>query len=74
MVRYPTPHPAKGELALRRVLIREVAVAYGCSAHYVSRILNGYEAPSPRFRTFLVQFLGKPDAELFHAEPETVSA
>lgn len=62
--------PAKGVLARRRITNRAVAAAYGCSWHYVGKVLNGYEAPSRAFRGFLAGYLGVPADQLFCPEEE----
>jgi transcriptional regulator with XRE-family HTH domain len=56
-MRGPTPPMAKAILASKRVTNVEVARGYGCSVQYVGRVLNGYEPPSRRFRTFLSEYL-----------------
>lgn len=62
----PVPHPAKGELAVRRISNRDVARGYGCSEHYVGRVLNGFSAPSTGFRAYLAELLEADEADLFH--------
>lgn len=64
----PVPQPAKAVLALRRITNRRVAAAYGSSDHYVGRVLNGLQQPSPRFRAFLAAFLDAEEDELFRRD------
>lgn len=64
----PTPHPAVAVLAMRRETKRGVALAYGCSEHYVSRVLLGHTPPSAGFRAFLPAYLGLPSAEVWADE------
>lgn len=68
MLLTPIPQPAKAHLAMRRVTNRRLARLYGSSDTYVSRVLNGYEPPSARFRSFLAELLGEPESALFRAE------
>ena len=63
---YPVPHPAKGELAVRRITNRQVAAAYGSSEHFVGRVLNGWQAPPSRFRALVAEMLDAPESDLFH--------
>lgn len=65
----PVPHPAKGELALRRIPNRDVARGYGCTEHYVGRVLNGRIPPSPRFRAYVAALLELDEADLFRDQP-----
>lgn len=62
---YPAPQPAKAVLAMRRQSIRAVARHVGMSEHYVSRVLNGWQAPSPTFRAAVADMLDVPEHELF---------
>lgn len=64
----PIPHPAKGLLAARRISVSAIAREYGCSSHFAGRVLNGWTRPPRRFRAFLSQRLGRPEADLFHAD------
>lgn len=68
------PQPAKGEFALRRISNRAVARGYGCSEHYVGRVLNGYVPASAGFRSYVAQLLDTPEDELFHPAPRHVGA
>lgn len=61
-------HPAKAELAVRRVSIRAVAERIPVSAHYLGRVLNGYARPTARIVEGLERVLGRPRDELFHPE------
>jgi hypothetical protein len=61
----PHAHPAKGALAMARISNSAVAREKGFSEHYVSRCLNGWEKPSPRFRRAVAEMLGTPESELF---------
>jgi hypothetical protein len=66
-------HPAKAELARRRITIKAAAAAIppgGCSPLFLGRVLNGYEKPTPRIVAGLAEFLGLPASELFDAELE----
>jgi hypothetical protein len=62
---HPSTQPAKGYLAVERISNRRVARLGRFSEHYVSRVLNGHEPPSPRFRAFVAELLGRPEQELF---------
>lgn len=66
----PLPHPVVAVLAMRRVTKRELALAYGCSEHYVSRVLLGHAQPSARFRKFVPDHLGVSPAEVWADESE----
>lgn len=68
----PRPHPAKGELAVRRISNRQVAAALELSEQHTGRVLNGFERVSPRFRRKLSKSLGLPANELFHDDDELV--
>jgi transcriptional regulator with XRE-family HTH domain len=65
------PVPAKAIIVLRSMTISDVARAYGCSAHYAGRVLNGIEKPSAGFRAFLADYLDLPDDVLWHDDPVT---
>lgn len=64
-----TPQPVKGVLALRRITNRQVAASFDppITEHYVGRVLNGQENPSPRFRLALACLLGMPEEALFRS-------
>ncbi len=66
----PSPQPAKGVVAMRRVTNCEIADRLGISHQYVSKVLNGHAPPSERFRYGLAQMLGVPEAELFDTGPD----
>jgi transcriptional regulator with XRE-family HTH domain len=59
------PLYAKAVCAGRRITNRELAAAYGSSASWMGRVLNGRDRPSPRFREWLSEYLGLPAEELF---------
>lgn len=61
----PTPQPAKGILALRRLTNRRVAIATNRSEQYVGRVLNGWQAPSQEFRAAVAELVGLPESTLF---------
>lgn len=61
----PIPQPAKGILALRRITNVELAAATSRSHHYVGRVLNGWQAPSPEFRAAVADLVGLPESALF---------
>lgn len=63
---YPVPHPAKGELAVRRITNRRLAADYGCSETFVCRVLNGWQPPPARFRALVAETVNLPESELFH--------
>lgn len=69
----PVPQPAKAILAVRRITNRRVAAVYACSPHYVGRVLNGLQEPSPRFRAFLAAFLDLPEDALFRSDESAVA-
>jgi transcriptional regulator with XRE-family HTH domain len=71
---YPQPHPARALFAARRLRQCDFATQYGFSAHTVSRTLNGYVPPTPRFRQSLAEFLDTPEEELFSPEAVTPEA
>jgi hypothetical protein len=61
-------HPAKAELVRRRITIRAAAAAVppgGCSPHFLGRVLNGYEPPTPRIVAGLAALLELKPEELF---------
>lgn len=64
----PVPQPAKGILAMQRTSNARVARLYGCSPHYVGRVLNGYEKPPARFELFLSELTGQSTSTLFREE------
>ena len=64
----PSPQPAKAILALRRRTNRSIAAATGKSVHYVGRVLNGWQAPSPEFRAQVAALLELPEEVLFRPE------
>lgn len=66
----PTPPPARGILAMRRIKYRRVSRAIGCSEAYTSRVLNGWTPPSQRFQEQLAALLDLPVAALFGSESE----
>ena len=70
----PLPHPAKGVLAQRRITNRRVAETLGYSEHYVSRVLNGYMPPSPRFRRDVAGMLDVAESDLFRDEQVEAAA
>lgn len=57
---------------MRRITNRRVAAAYRCTEHYTSRVLNGHEEPSPRFRSFLAAFLDVPEDKLFRPADRSI--
>ena len=61
-------HPAKAELALRRLTLREAARVIGVNDQVLGRQLNGLERATPRIRRGLAKFLGRPERELFRDE------
>jgi hypothetical protein len=65
--RVPVPQPAKGVLAIRRITNIEVARSLDppVSPHYVGRVLNGFDQPSPRLRAAVVALTGLPEEALF---------
>lgn len=64
----PTPHPAKGILAMRRITNRRVDSVLDMNPLFVGRVLNGYDKPTPRFRAGLSALLGLPESALFRDE------
>ncbi len=69
------PHPAKAELALRRISVRAVADRLGMSEQHVSRVLNGRVPASAVVRRRLSQLLGMAEGALFHVqEPRSRAA
>ncbi len=65
MTRRNTPQPIKGIIAMRRITGRSLAVRTQRSESYVSRVLNGYETPSPDYRQELSALLDVPVSDLF---------
>jgi transcriptional regulator with XRE-family HTH domain len=63
------PTPAKAAAAEAGLTGRAVAGVYGCGISYVSLVLNGKLEPSPRFKAFFAELVGKPADDLF---PEPV--
>lgn len=59
--------PARGELVMRRLTVRQIASEVGQHEVHVSRQLTGARPVSARLRDFLVLRLDKPAAELFTA-------
>lgn len=51
---------------MRRVTNRSIARRTGRSEAYVSRVVNGYERPTPTFRRGISEKLGIPEVELFY--------
>lgn len=64
----PIPQPAKGILAMRRIRNVDVAAATGRSHHYVGRVLNGWQAPSPEFRAAVAELVSLPENALFRPD------
>ena len=64
----PKVHPAKGELANRRITIRQLSQEFHRSEGYISRCLNGYLKPSAGLRAAIAEKLGLPEDQLFHAD------
>jgi DNA-binding XRE family transcriptional regulator len=61
----PAPHPAKGELAMRRMTVRHAAQLLGVHEQVLGRILNGREQPSIRIKRDLASLLGVSAKRLF---------
>lgn len=68
------PHPAVAALAMRRLTKRRVALDYGCSEHYVSRVLLGYVKPSAKFREFLPAYLGLPASAVWANDDHRIAS
>jgi transcriptional regulator with XRE-family HTH domain len=71
---YPTPQPAKAELARRRDTIADLARRLGRNAHALGQVLNGYVPPSARLRREVAEDLGLPESELFRDQPQDGAA
>lgn len=74
-MRTAAPQPAKAVLALRPDLTqRGLAQKLGKSEHWVGRVLNGYERPSPELARAMAVVFGVPPEMLFRPEdlPEAV--
>jgi transcriptional regulator with XRE-family HTH domain len=69
----PTTQPAKAIIALQRRTNRSIAADLGYCEATVSRVLNGIEPPSERFRTGLSALLGLPEQVLFRPSETQVS-
>lgn len=52
-------------MATRRRTNKSIAVATGKSENYVSRVFNGWQAPSPTFRAQVAALLELPEEVLF---------
>lgn len=61
----PPAHPAAGILRIRRITQRRVADALSVDVWSVSRMLNGQQPATPRFRRGLAALLGLSEEELF---------
>jgi hypothetical protein len=64
----PVPQPVKAIAASRRTTNRSIAQATRKSEHYVSRVFNGWQAPSPEFRAGVAALFGLPDDVLFRRD------
>jgi transcriptional regulator with XRE-family HTH domain len=64
----PLVHPAKAELTLRRLTLRDAARAIGVNDQVLGRQLNGLERATPRIRRGLSKLLGRPEDELFRPD------
>ena len=64
----PAPQPVKAIAASRRMTNRSVAQATRKSEHYVGRVFNGWQAPSPEFRAGVAALFGLPDDVLFRRD------
>ncbi len=63
------PQPALAVARMRRITNRQIARALGRTPHWVGRVLNGLDAPSPKFRKALAEYLDLPEAALFRDDP-----
>jgi hypothetical protein len=64
----PVPQPAKAVMASKRRTNRSIARATHKSEHYVSRVLNGWQKPSPEFQAQLAAILELPQDVLFRRD------
>ena len=66
----PTPHPAKGVIAMRPdITNRRLAKATERTEPTVSRYLNGIYEPPDSFRAAVAELLGLPEHVLFRPRP-----
>lgn len=59
------PQPAKGLLALARITQSDLARRHGVTPQHVNRVVNGWQAPSPRLAKAIADDLGVSVEEAF---------
>jgi hypothetical protein len=64
----PVPQPVKAIAAAQRRTNRSIAAATRKSEHYVCRVFNGWQAPSPEFRAGVAAIFGLPEDALFRRD------
>ena len=60
---------AKGAIVAAGHCQRDLAVKLEVSQQFVNAVLNGRERPPQRFRQAVAELTGRPEAELFEAQP-----